>query len=123
MDQENTVLEFKTHNAMSRVAMFAGVPVFALLFLVMGCCISTFVCVYIWKWWGFSVAVPFILIIAGLRIICERDDKAFRRMRFYLRRWKLNRKFGRHLLITPRNSRWRHKYARRVIQKRILTGK
>ncbi|EHO4880165.1 VirB3 family type IV secretion system protein [Escherichia coli] len=123
MGETNEILEFDTNNAMNRVAMFAGIPVFAFLFLVVIGCILTFSSVWMWGWWGFIVTIPFILAIVGLRIICERDDKAFRRFRFQLRRWKMNRKYGRHLLLTSRNPRWRDKYARRVIQKRILTGK
>ncbi|SHH68940.1 VirB3 family type IV secretion system protein [Pectobacterium carotovorum] len=121
--EQDEILEFDTHNAMSRVPMAWGVPVFALLFLAVGGLIATFAGVYLWGWWGFLAALPFILVIVGLRVICERDDKAFRRLRFYFRRQKMNRKYGRHLLITPRNIRWREKNARRVIQKRILTGK
>ncbi|MBW3154198.1 VirB3 family type IV secretion system protein, partial [Salmonella enterica subsp. enterica serovar Javiana] len=102
MEQESEILKFETYKAMSRVPNFAGVPVFALLFLSIGGVIGTFLSVYFWGWWGLLVALPFVLIILGLRILCERDDKAFRRLRFILRRRKMNRKYGRHLLITPR---------------------
>nr|WP_237747342.1 VirB3 family type IV secretion system protein [Salmonella enterica] len=113
---------------MSRVPNFAGVPVFALLFLSIGGVIGTFLSVYFWGWWGLLVALPFVLIILGLRIICERDDKAFRRLRFILRRRKMNRKYGRHLLITPPKSSLERKicktsyqetYSRRRVMQRF----
>ncbi|HAS8875730.1 TPA: hypothetical protein I8F30_004382, partial [Salmonella enterica] len=60
MEQESEILKFETYKAMSRVPNFAGVPVFALLFLSIGGVISTFVSAYFWGWWGLLVALPFV---------------------------------------------------------------
>lgn len=121
-EEEILDLEFETHNAMGRVAMFAGVPVFPLLFLIMGFAVTLFASIYLWGWWGLLPPVPFVLAVIGLRLICERDDKAMRRFWFQRLRSRLNHKYGRHLLITPRNPQWSIKHARRIIKKRILTG-
>lgn len=121
MDEDQT-LKFETHNGMARVAMFAGVPVFALLFLVVGGVISLFTGIYMLGWWGLTFAVPSVLALIFLRLICQKDDKAFRRFWFWRRRKALDRQYGRLLLLTPRNPVWRKKYARRSIQKRIITG-
>ncbi|ELO7299347.1 hypothetical protein R0R68_004518, partial [Salmonella enterica] len=56
MEQESEILKFETYKAMSRVPNFAGVPVFALLFLSIGGVIGTFLSVYFWGWWGLLVA-------------------------------------------------------------------
>jgi len=120
--EEDQILKFDTHNGMARVAMTAGIPVFALLFLLMGGVISLFVGVYMLGWGGLLFATPFILVLIVLRLICQKDDKAFRRCWFWWQRKTLDRRYGRLLLLTPRNSVWRIKNARRSIQKRIIAG-
>lgn len=120
VDEE--IPRFDTYRAMSRVAMFAGVPVFAGIFLFMGAFVSLFAGVYLWEWGGLIPPSFFLIAIMVLRIICARDDKAFRRVRFFLRRIKLNRRYGRLLLITTRTKDWRMNNARRVIRKQILAG-
>ncbi|APV28425.1 hypothetical protein E2Y33_23350 [Salmonella enterica] len=121
-DEKTETLKYDTHNAMGRVAMYWGIPVFPLIFLLMGVAISFFVGIYLWGWWGIATPSPFIIALLALRIITERDDKAMRRFFFTRRRKRMNRKFGRHLLITPRNPKWRETNERRAIKKRILTG-
>ncbi|PLO03108.1 hypothetical protein CWM94_00140 [Klebsiella pneumoniae] len=122
MMEEDQTLKFETHNGMARVAMFAGIPVFALLFLVVGGVISLFIGIYSFGWWGLTFALPAVLALIFLRLICQKDDKAFRRFWFWRRRKKLDRQYGRLLLLTPRHSAWRNKNARRSIQKRIIAG-
>lgn len=123
MSEDEEALTFETHNAMSRVAMFCGIPLFPLIFLVIGLAVSLFAGIYFWGWWGLCPPVPFLLAMIGLRMICERDDKAMRRFFFHRRRYWMNWKYGRHLLITPRHAKWREKYARRIIKKHLLAGK
>lgn len=123
MKKTPDTLVFDTHNAMSRVAMFCGVPLFPLIFLVIGFVASLFAGIYFLGWWGLVFPMPFLGAIIGMRMLCERDDKAIRRFFFHRRRGRLNKQYGRHLVITPRNSKWREKYVRRLVKKHIFTGK
>lgn len=115
-------LEFDSHNGMSRVAMFWGVPVFPLLFCVMGFFISGVIGLTVFGWKGLFIPIPFVIFALFLRVISERDDKAMRRVMFIIRRWRYNRKYGRHLLITPRNPKWSKYNVHRQAKKRILAG-
>lgn len=103
--------------------MFCGVPLFPLIFLVIGLVVGFFAGMYFFGWWGLGFSLPFLGAIIAMRMLCERDDKAIRRFFFHRRRCRMNKKYGRHLVITQRNSKWREKYVRRLVKKHILTGK
>ena len=122
MSDDDAVLEFETHNAMSRVAMTVGVPLFVLIFHGLAFIVCFFAGIYFLAWWGLLIPLPVILSFFGARIICALDDRALRRFKFSLRRRRLNSRYGRHLLLTPRNPDWSKKNARRVIRKSFLPG-
>lgn len=122
MSEDDSILEFETHNAMSRVAMTIGVPLFVLIFHGLAFITCFFVGIYFFEWWGLIFAIPPLLSFFAVRIICALDDRALRRFKFSLRRRRLNSMYGRHLLITPRNPDWSKKNARRIIRKNFLSG-
>lgn len=122
MSDDNTILEFETHNAMSRVAMTVGVPLFVLIFHGLAFVVCFFTGIYFLGWWGLLLASIPVLSFFAVRIICALDDRALQRFKFSLRRRRLNRIYGRHLLITPRNPDWSKKNARRIIRKSFLPG-
>lgn len=122
MSDDNTILEFETHNAMSRVAMTVGVPLFVLIFHGLALLVSFFVGIYFFGWWGLIFPVLPLLSFFAVRIICALDDRALRRFKYSLRRRRLNRLYGRHLLFTPRYPDWSKKNARRIIRKNFLPG-
>lgn len=115
-------LSFDSHNAMARVAMFCGIPLFPLIFLVIGAAVGLFSGVYFFGWWGLGFSFPFLGGICGMRMLCSRDDKAIRRYFFHRKRQRLNKAYGRHLVITPRTLQWREKYVRRLVKKNLLAG-
>lgn len=120
--KDGETLKFDSHNGMSRVAMQWGIPVFPLIFCVMGFALTALVGLLVFGGWGILMAAPFVIFALFLRIISERDDKAMRRMFFSFRRWRRNRKYSRHLLITPRNSKWSRHNVQRQAKKRVLGG-
>ncbi|PIJ49368.1 hypothetical protein BL250_12420 [Erwinia sp. OLTSP20] len=122
MSEDNTILEFETHNAMSRVAMSIGVPLFVLIFHGLAFLVCLFAGIYFLGWWGLLPPAFPLLSFFAARIICALDDRALRRFKYSLRRRRLNRLYGRHLLITPRNPDWSKKNARRIIRKNFLSG-
>lgn len=121
-DNAEPPLEFDSLNGMNRVAMTWGIPVFILIFGVMGLLVSLLIGVLTLGWWGIAPAVPFAVFLLFIRVISERDDKAMRRYSFAVSRFLLNRKYGRHLLITPRNPNWSKHNVQRDAKKRILSG-
>ncbi|MEN4536651.1 VirB3 family type IV secretion system protein [Pantoea agglomerans] len=122
MSDDNSILEFETHNAMSRVAMTVGVPLFVLIFHGLAFVVCFFAGIYCFGWWGLIFpAIPLLSFLA-IRIICALDDRALRRFKYSLRRRRLNHRYGRHLLITPRNPDWSKRNARRIIRKNFLPG-
>ncbi|HIC1896481.1 TPA: VirB3 family type IV secretion system protein [Citrobacter freundii] len=122
MSDDNTILEFETHNAMSRVAMTVGVPLFVLIFHGLAFIVCFFAGIYFFGWWGLLPPIVPLLSFFAVRIICALDDRALRRFMFSLRRRRLNSLYGRHLLITPRNPDWSKLNARRIIRKNFLPG-
>jgi type IV secretory pathway VirB3-like protein len=122
MSQEDEDLKFDSHNGMSRVPMFWGIPVFPLIFCVLGTFITGVIGISVFGAKGLIFPLPFILLALFIRVISERDDKAMRRFIFSIRRWRRNRKYGRHLLITPRNPKWSVVNVQRQAKKRVLNG-
>ncbi|MBG6246650.1 hypothetical protein CS369_21600 (plasmid) [Candidatus Symbiopectobacterium sp. 'North America'] len=122
MSDDSTILEFETHNSMSRVAMTVGVPLFVLIFHGLAIILCFFAGIYFLGWWGLTLPILPLLSFFAVRIICALDDRALRRFKYSLRRRRLNRMYGRHLLITPRNPDWSKKNARRIIRKSFLPG-
>lgn len=121
MNDENSTLRFDTHGGLNRVAMKWGVPYVLLIIMAFFILVSLAAGIYFFQWYGLIFPAPFVLLLFGIRILCALDDRALRRMRFVLRRRLLNRKYGRHLLLTPRNPEWRKNHARRVFQENILS--
>ncbi|UDJ88601.1 VirB3 family type IV secretion system protein [Erwinia amylovora] len=123
MSDENIRLSFDSHGGMNRVAMKWGVPYLLLIALAFFILVSLVAGIYFFGWFGLAAPVPFVLMLFAIKIMCALDDRALRRFRFVLRRRYLNKKYGRHLLLTPRNPEWSKKHARRVLQENILSGK
>ena len=123
MSDDNSTLSFDSHGGMNRVAMKWGVPYVLLIIMAFFILVSLAAGIYFFQWFGLIVPAPFVLLLFGIKILCALDDRALRRFRFVLRRRALNRRYGRHLLLTPRNPVWSKKHARRVFQENILSGK
>ncbi|MFJ7316422.1 VirB3 family type IV secretion system protein [Pseudomonas sp. NPDC098747] len=115
-------LLFDSYNAMSRPAMYWGIPIMPMIALIMcsllvfgiGTAIFSLV-------WGLIFAFPFVIGLLALRLITSVDDRYFRRVRFGLRRLRLNLKYGKQLLLTPFNPKWSQYYGRRYSQKRYAS--
>jgi hypothetical protein len=116
-DKEKLV--FDSYNAMSRPAMHWGIPVMPMMGLVMGAlfCFAAGAALISWVW-GLIFAFPFLVALFALRLITSVDDRYFRRLRFGLRRLRLNMTYGKQLLLTPFNPKWSHYYGRRFSQQR-----
>lgn len=114
-------LKFDSYSGMSRVPLFWGVPTFPLLLCFVGTLISGIAGLTLTgTGWGGLFASPFLLTAMVLRILCENDDKYLRRLRFMVRRFCLNLRFGRALLITPHNPVWSQYYGRRYAKVRFF---
>lgn len=113
-------LIFPSYNGMSRPAMFWNIPIMPLVGLLMGALIFGIAGTALLSWvWGLSFAGLFLSVLVALRFMCLIDPQYLRRVRFVLRRLKLNLKFGKPLLLTSFNPRWSHFYAERFSQTRI----
>ncbi|MNC33148.1 hypothetical protein D3C75_815310 [compost metagenome] len=116
-DKEKLV--FESYNAMSRPAMHWGIPIMPMMGMVLGALFGFGVGAALISWvWGVIFAFPFLVALLALRLITSVDDRYFRRIRFALRRVRLNLTYGKQLLLTPFNPKWSHYYGRRYSQKR-----
>ncbi|WP_375122158.1 VirB3 family type IV secretion system protein [Pseudomonas sp. LW8] len=116
-------LIFESYNAMSRPAKYWGIPIMPLLGLLMATAVSFIVGMVILSWiWGLVFAFPFVVAMIALRLISSIDDRYFRRVRFAIRRIRLNFKYGKRLLLTSFNPKWSQYYARRFAEKRYVSG-
>ncbi|WP_440057911.1 VirB3 family type IV secretion system protein [Pseudomonas fragariae (ex Marin et al. 2024)] len=112
-------MRFESFNGMSRPAMWWSVPIMPLVGLLMAALITGIAGTVVFSWiWGLVFAVPFLSAIIALRFICLVDQNYLRRIRFGWRRIKLNRKYGRPLLLTTINPSWSKDYAQRFSQLR-----
>ncbi|MEA9446199.1 VirB3 family type IV secretion system protein [Candidatus Fukatsuia symbiotica] len=122
MKKEAEHLEFDSHNGMSRIPLFWGVPIFPLLLCFVGTLVFGVSGFSAFGGWGGLLALPFLLVGIALRIVCEKDDKYLRRLHFMLRRLRLNRRFGKSLFVTPQNPKWSQYYGRRYAKVRFSGG-
>lgn len=120
---EDEKLSFNSYNAMGRTASYWGIPQFVLLgIMAIGIVIAAISCA-LFSWFGlFSLIIPVTMLIV-VRIICETDSRFLTRLRFMLRRYIRNMIYGRALLITPCNPRWKNFYGRRIAQERFISRK
>ncbi|WP_080593291.1 VirB3 family type IV secretion system protein [Pseudomonas fluorescens] len=124
MSSKKEKLIFESYNAMSRPAMYWGIPIMPMLGLLMGAVLSFIVGMATLSWvWGLVFAFPFVVGLLALRLITSVDDRYFRRVRFALRRLLLNLKHGKRLLLTSFNPKWSQYYGRRFAEKRYLSGR
>ncbi|WP_426102993.1 VirB3 family type IV secretion system protein [Pseudomonas sp. PSPC3-3] len=122
MSDEKPLL-FDSYNAMSRPAMYWGVPIMPMLGLVMATLVGFGIGAAIFDWvWGLIFAFPFLLALPVLRFFTSIDDRYMRRIRFALRRLRLNIKHGKNLLLTSYNPKWSQYYGKRFAQKRYVSG-
>lgn len=121
MSEENIILKFDTHSGMNRVPMKWGVPFVLLVVLVFLIVVSLAAGIYFFGWYGALCSAPFAIVLAAIKLLCALDDRALIRLRFVYRRHRLNKKYGRHLLFTPRNPEWSKNHARRIFKQNLLT--
>jgi hypothetical protein len=115
-------LLFDSYNAMSRPAMHWGIPIMPMIALFMGGLVSFGAGAAIFSWvWGLVFAFPFAVALLALRLITSIDDRYLRRIRFALRRLRLNMKHGKQLLLTPFNPKWSQYYGGRFSQQRYVS--
>lgn len=122
MKEETQRLEFDSHNGMSRVPLFWGVPIFPLLLCFVGTLFSAVGGFTEFGVWGGLLSLFFIIPGIALRIVCEKDDKYMRRLRFMVRRLRLNMKYGKSLFVSPQNPKWSAYYGRRYAKIRFSRG-
>lgn len=112
-------LMFESYNGMSRPAMYANIPIMPMVGLVMGGLIFGVLGTALLSWvWGLVFVLPFAAALIALRLLCSIDAQYLRRVRFALRRIRLNFKYGRPLLLTPSNPNWSKFYGKRFSQQR-----
>lgn len=115
---------FPSYNAMSRPAMFWGMPIMPMIGLFLGGVVSFIIAASLFSFvWGMVILLPFVVGLCGLRIMTSIDDRYMRRVWFAIRRLRLNMKHGKQLLLTPYNSMWSKFYAQRFSQQRFITGR
>jgi O-antigen/teichoic acid export membrane protein len=113
-------LIFPSYNGMSRPAMYWNIPIMALVGLLMCALIFGIAATALLSWvWGLIIAGLFLSALVALRFLCLIDPQYLRRVRFVLRRLKLNFTYGRPLLLTSFNPRWSEFYAERFSQTSI----
>ncbi|PBP65850.1 conjugal transfer protein [Pseudomonas syringae] len=112
-----------SYNAMSRPAMFWNIPIMPMVGLLMGGLIFGIAATVMLSWvWGLFAASPFLIALTALRFAGLIDPQYLRRVRFALRRLRLNFKYGKPLLLTPFNPRWSKYYGARFSHKRYAPG-
>lgn len=110
-------LIFPSYNAMSRPAMYWSVPIMPLVGLLMGALIFGIAATALLSWvWGLTIAGLFLSALVALRFLCLIDAQYLRRVRFVMRRLKLNLTYGKPLLLTSFNPRWSQFYGERFSQ-------
>lgn len=115
-------MRFESFNGMSRPAMWWSIPIMPLVGLLMAALITGIAGTVLLSWiWGLIFAVPFLCSIVALRFICLVDHNYLRRIKFGWRRIKLNRTYGRPLLLTTINPSWSKDYAQRFSQQRYAS--
>lgn len=120
-DQDKQI--FPSYNAMSRPAMFWGMPIMPMIGLFLAGILAFVVAASVLSFiWGLVFCFPFVVCLVGLRFMTSIDDRYTRRMWFALRRVRLNLKYGKQLMLTPYNSMWSKHYAKRFSQQRFIAG-
>jgi type IV secretory pathway VirB3-like protein len=115
-------LLFDSYNAMSRPAIYFGIPIMPMIVLLIGSMVGFGAATALFSWvWGLVIACPFWIALLALRLITSVDDRYFRRVRFASRRLWFNLKYGKQLLLTPFNPKWSQYYGRRFSQQRYVT--
>lgn len=107
MDEEEKLQEYTTFNAMEREALMWGIPVYWFAVISFSFLIGTFLICLLLGWkaaliWGIFLAVIFIIV----RVLCELDSKAMKRVEKLFKRIWMNIKYGRSLFLTPYNRNW-----------------
>jgi hypothetical protein len=111
-----------TYNGMGREAIYWGVPIIPFAIVAIISLILVAIAVYSVGVWGVLALMPGAMLLVAMRFACAMDSKALERLRFMWRRYRLNSRYGRPLLLTPYNPKWRSFYDRRFAQKQHVFG-
>lgn len=111
-----------TYNGMGREAIYWGVPIAPFATVAVVSLLLTAITTFLFGVWGLLGLAPGALLLVVIRFACALDSKALDRIRFMYRRGRLNRRYGRPLLLTPYNPKWRTFYDRRFAQKHHVLG-
>lgn len=119
MDQETLIRKrvCSTYNGMGREAIYWGIPIMPFAAIAMITMLITGISIFIFSFWGLLAALPGGITLIAIRVACSLDSKALDRIAFVIRRFSLNRKYGKPLLLTPYNPKWSSFYDRRFAQK------
>ncbi|MCS4315582.1 type IV secretory pathway VirB3-like protein [Pseudomonas sp. BIGb0381] len=121
--EEEKVLLYPSYNAMSRPAMFWGVPIMPLVGLFLAAVIVFVITFTLLSFvWALVALLPFVIAVCGLRIMTSIDDRYIRRVLFSVHRLWLNLKHGKQLLLTPYSPLWSQYYGKRFSQQRFIAG-
>ncbi|PUA41510.1 conjugal transfer protein [Pseudomonas protegens] len=112
MDDEKKWL-FPSYNAMSRPAMFMGIPILPFVGLVVATVAVGGLGYWLVKWWMLLLVSPFVMALIGFAVASSFDDRYMRRVLFALRRYRRNLTYGRGLRLTPINRQWSVLYGKR----------
>lgn len=111
-----------SYNGMSRPAMFAGIPIMPMVGLLLGGLLSGVAATSLLSWrWGVGCVLVFIAGLFVLRLLCALDAQYLRRVRFGLRRLRLNVSYGKALMLTSINPNWSQFYGQRFSKQRYAS--
>jgi type IV secretory pathway VirB3-like protein len=111
-----------SYNGMSRPAMFAGIPIMPMVGLLLGGLLSGVAATSLLSWrWGIGCVLVFIAGLFVLRLLCALDAQYLRRVRFGLRRLRLNVSYGKALMLTSINPNWSQFYGQRFSKQRYAS--
>ncbi|KAF1042240.1 VirB3 family type IV secretion system protein [Xylophilus sp.] len=116
-------LLFPSYNAMSRPAMFLGVPLLPFVGIAVALLVVGGGGFALLPWWGALLLMsPLLLALVGFAVVSSFDARYMRRVIFAVRRFFLNLKYGRGLRLAPINPLWSVFYGKRYAHCRYACG-
>ncbi|HDQ4465205.1 TPA: VirB3 family type IV secretion system protein [Pseudomonas aeruginosa] len=114
---------FPSYNAMSRPAMFLGVPILPFVGIAVALLVVGGVGFALLPWWGALLLMsPLLLTLVGFAVVSSFDARYMRRVIFAVRRLFLNFRYGRGLRLAPINPLWSVFYGKRFAHRRYASG-
>ncbi|HBP4890403.1 TPA: conjugal transfer protein [Pseudomonas aeruginosa] len=116
-------LLFPSYNAMSRPAMFMGIPILPFVGIAVALLVVGGIGFLLLPWWGALLLIlPLLLVLVGFAVMSSIDSRYIRRVIFAVRRFGSNLKYGRGLRLAPINPLWSVFYGKRFAHRRYASG-